>query len=427
MRKCRWKSHRKKTDRKWMITVLAVFSMLLFFLAADPVGATDGISILTIHDLKTEMTVDPGGVTDTDLFNTFKNMVPGDRRIQEIQVQNECREGRPVRIFLSNRAHSEKENPLSPEVAEKESLASNDAFLKALAMKIRVNDLLVYEGNAGEILKEPIPLGLIPWAEGARIQVEVEIPPEYGNDYADRMGETDWVFLVEDNGNSQPEFGTDGQVTVRKVWTDGNENHEKDAVTVYLKKDGIVWDSVVLSKANQWTHVFEGLEKDQNWSVSEIQVPSGYEDKYVNAGERILIINHALHPVGPKPSGKTELCVLKKWAESEKKHPDFVKVTLFDGKRAVETVRLSEENHWTYLWTGLDAGGNWQVEETACKGNFKPSYEEREDGTVVITNTASLIQTGQTCWGLLLLAGLGLLFIILGLFLKKKRKEDEEC
>lgn len=46
---------------------------------------------------------------------------------------------------------------------------------------------------------------------------------------------------------------------VDKQWSDGNEEHVNDFVTIHLKQDDVVIDSVQLCSENNWTHTFEGL------------------------------------------------------------------------------------------------------------------------------------------------------------------------
>ena len=102
-------------------------------------------------------------------------------------------------------------------------------------------------------------------------------------------------------------------------------------------------------------------------------------------------------------------------------------MTLYNGKTAYQTVQLSAANNWRYTWQKLAADGNWQVLETNIPRGYTPSYQAA-NGTVTITNTATLIQTGQPIAPILLCGGLGLLLLILGAFLlfaRRKRRDAE--
>ena len=216
-------------------------------------------------------------------------------------------------------------------------------------------------------------------------------------------------------------FVQERQITVRKVWSDGNEAHKQDKVTVNLLRDGGIADTAELSAENQWTYTFDGLAEGHVWTAEEAQVPEGYEASYALEGN-VTTITNTRQGGKPEPSGKTEVTVRKEWNSKKKEHPDQVTVTLYNGSDAVETVILNEKNGWTYTWTGLRDDGNWQVRETNVPHNYVPSYSVR-DGVVVVTNTDALIYTGQLNWPIYVLGGLGLVLLIAGcaMTLRKKR------
>ncbi len=130
-------------------------------------------------------------------------------------------------------------------------------------------------------------------------------------------------------------------------------------------------------------------------------------------------------PVAPDP---VKLTVKKVWAGDETgDRPASVSVTLYDGSTAVDKVTLSAANGWTYTWTNLDGDGDWSVLETGIPNGYTPSYKTRGD-VVTITNTATLIQTGQMDWPVPVLCGIGLLLVVFGAYIMlKKRKDDEHA
>ena len=120
-----------------------------------------------------------------------------------------------------------------------------------------------------------------------------------------------------------------------------------------------------------------------------------------------------------------EITACKQWSgDSSKERPDSVTVTLYDGKTAYETVRLSDKNDWSYTWEDLDADGNWQVVETNIPKGYVPSYKVKGD-VVTITNTRTLIQTGQLNWPIWVLGGAGILLVVLGVVILTKRKQND--
>ena len=67
----------------------------------------------------------------------------------------------------------------------------------------------------------------------------------------------------------------DISVSVTKVWQPAQGHPE--SVTVQLYRDGIAEGSpLVLDSANNWTHTWKNLNKNNAWTVNELDVPEGY-------------------------------------------------------------------------------------------------------------------------------------------------------
>ena len=131
----------------------------------------------------------------------------------------------------------------------------------------------------------------------------------------------------------------------------------------------------------------------------------------------------------PEVTEPISMTVRKEWAGDEdhlENRPDKVAATLVNGTEAVETVWLGEHNNWTYTWKNLDPNGNYSILELDVPKGYTPSYSVDESGTVVITNTATLIETGMMSWHIPVLGGAGVLLVTAGLLLvfKKRKKED---
>lgn len=63
------------------------------------------------------------------------------------------------------------------------------------------------------------------------------------------------------------------EIPVKKVWSDGNDNHSDTKVEVQLLADGINYENrkITLSKENNWRYVFKDLPKYQEDGKTEIQ------------------------------------------------------------------------------------------------------------------------------------------------------------
>ena len=130
--------------------------------------------------------------------------------------------------------------------------------------------------------------------------------------------------------------------------------------------------------------------------------------------------------------------VLKLWKGDEglQDRPLNIEVAIFCDGSLVETVILSEENHWSYSWLAKDDGANWNVAERNIPEGYTVTIDQRET-TFVLTNSRILDdpdippvvppQTGDTS-NILFYAALmlvsGTMLIILGVTGKRKGHEE---
>jgi len=400
-----------------VLMLLVVMSMSVTAFAASP--------SITFEGFSKGFDFQPGSeYTETDLFGSFKNVMPGDTVTETITFTNSATDCDFVNLYMRAEAHDETDNPLSPKVAEKETVATMTKFLSKLSMKVWNGTELIYDASPDQLdgLKSNKLLGTFRTGETATLKVELSVPIELDNKYANRVGEVDWIFHVEAYNESQ--------LSVRKVWSDGNANHVGDSITVNLLKDGKVESSQELNAANGWAYTFDRLLEGHTWTVEEAEVPAGYTVSYNTVGTLTTITNTKKTPPkpdpDPDPSYPLDVVVRKVWSSDDgKDRPDSVTVTLYNGDVPYETVRLGAWNNWTYTWKDLSAYGNWQVIESNIPKGYVPSYSV-SGNVVTITNTRSLIQTGQLNWPIWVLGGAGLVLVSLGgaMLVKKKRENN---
>ena len=405
------------------ICSLVLMLLMVMSLASTAFAASPSI---TFNGFSKGFDFQPGSeYTQTDLFGSFKNVMPGDTVTETITFTNSATDCDFVNLYMRAEAHDETANPLSSKVAEKETVVTMTEFLSKLSMKVWSGTELIYDASPDELdgLKTNKFLGIFRTGETATLKVELTVPIELDNKFANRVGEVDWIFHVEAYNESQ--------LSVRKVWSDGNANHANDSITVNLLKDGRVERSQVLNAENGWAYTFDRLLEGHTWTVEEANVPAGYTVSYSTVGTMTTITNTRNYtpPTPPTPplppASPLDITVYKVWSsDNEKERPDSVTVTLYNGETAYDTVRLGAWNNWSYSWKDLNAYGNWQVIETNIPKGYVPSYHVSE-GVVTITNTRSLIQTGQLNWPIWVLGGAGLVLIALGgLMLVKKKKHN---
>ena len=395
-------------------TCKTIFSLVLTLLLTVSLATSAfATSSITFKGFSAGFDFQPGSeYTETDLFDGFKNVMPGDTVTDTITFTNEATDCDYVNLYMRAVAHDEAGNPLSEKVAEKETVATMTEFLSKLSMKVWNGTKLIYDASPDQLdgLQNNTLLGTFRTGDTTTLKVELTVPIELDNRFANRVGEVDWIFHVEAYNESQ--------LSVRKVWSDGNANHDQDSITVNLLKDGEVEASQELNAENGWAYTFDRLAEGYTWTVEEADVPEGYEVSYDTVGTTTTITNTKKEEPAPEPDPEpeepVEITACKRWSgDSSKERPDSVTVTLYDGKTAYETVRLSDQNDWSYTWEDLDADGNWQVVESNIPKGYVPSYKVKGD-VVTITNTRTLIQTGQLNWPIWVLGGAGILLVVLG-------------
>ena len=103
---------------------------------------------------------------------------------------------------------------------------------------------------------------------------------------------------------------------------------------------------------------------------------------------------------------------------------DSVTVQLLRNENVVETAVLSKSNNWQTTYRNMPVSDAYSVKEVNIPQGFTATYQQNAyDFTV--TNTPTLIQTGQLVWPIPVLALIGVLLIAAGcVLLQKKRKQD---
>lgn len=122
-----------------------------------------------------------------------------------------------------------------------------------------------------------------------------------------------------------------------------------------------------------------------------------------------------------------DISVQKVWNDDGKDRPSSVSVALSNEDGVFDTVVLNDGNGWKYVWNDLDANKKWSVEETDVPKGYKATYSSQDGYAFTVTNTASLIQTGQPDWPVPVLLFAGSFLLCAGIIVRVAgRKSDEE-
>ena len=147
-----------------------------------------------------------------------------------------------------------------------------------------------------------------------------------------------------------------------------------------------------------------------------VTVPNDTEEGYVydvNASPKTDVVR------------STTITIKKEWnIDATTKVADSVTVQLLRDEEVVETALLSDNNNWQEVYEDMPESDGYSIREVDIPHGFTATY--RQSGYVfTVTNTASLIQTGQTVWPIPVLAFAGVILIAAGcVLLQKKRKRD---
>ena len=191
-----------------LLAVLMVLSLSVTAFAADS-------SI--IYRGRDSWNYAPGSAyTSTDLFDGFKDVMPGDVRHENILFTNKSRTGSYIKVYIKGVLHDASGNPLtyseSYEAADgkdqagisgqrDETVASMMEFLGQLNLVIKNGSKEIFRGTADQALKSTY-LGTLKKNESLDLDVELNVPMEMGNEFANRVGEVDWQITVEEYNKS---------------------------------------------------------------------------------------------------------------------------------------------------------------------------------------------------------------------------------
>ena len=103
---------------------------------------------------------------------------------------------------------------------------------------------------------------------------------------------------------------------------------------------------------------------------------------------------------------------------------DSVTVQLLRNGNVVKTAILNMQNNWQITYADMPESDTYSIKEVNIPKGFTATYKQ-EDYVFTVTNTSTLIQTGQLIWPIPVLAISGMLLIAVGIILlQKKRKTN---
>ena len=194
-----------KTMLSLLLALVMVLSLSVSAFAADPTVdiVYKGRDKLLITPKTTEFTT-------TDLFGGgFKGVMPGDTRIETITFKNESTSRNSyVKLYIEAIPHNAANQPEDEAIPDVEKM---NGFLSQLTMKVTnaVDGKVIFEGSPdkkGDLANSVLLGTFYRGAEKTILKVELSVPQEMDNTYANMHGEVDWQFIaVEDSsGGGKP-------------------------------------------------------------------------------------------------------------------------------------------------------------------------------------------------------------------------------
>lgn len=170
-----------KRMRKLIFSV--VLTLALVVSAAVPVFAADA-TVLYDGDAQ-EFIFAPGSdYSPTDLFDSFKGVMPGDSLTQKITIQNDVSKKVNVKVYLRSIGAN----------------ADSEAFLSQMNLTVMHNDDPLFSAPANETadLTDWVCLGT--YASGAKtdLTLTLDVPITLDTSFEDAVGLLGWEFKVEE-------------------------------------------------------------------------------------------------------------------------------------------------------------------------------------------------------------------------------------
>ena len=115
-----------------------------------------------------------------------------------------------------------------------------------------------------------------------------------------------------------------------------------------------------------------------------------------------------------------DITVEKKWDIADSStQPKEVTIELLKDGEVIDTVVLNDENNWTYTWYQIEESDTYSVKEKDVPSGYTDTYRQ-EENKFIVTNTKTLVQTGQNHLISIILTVSGLILIVLGYAYNKK-------
>lgn len=156
--------------------------MILLF----SISNIDANGNVTYDHQKDDFIFEPGSeYSKSDLFQEFKNVMPGDTLYDQITIKNDGSKDVKIKVYLKSEG----------------AQAGSEAFLSQMNLKVTNHDNTIYynaPANESATLGDFVYLGTVYSSGEITLDLELNVPIEMGNEFQDAIGYLNWTFKIEE-------------------------------------------------------------------------------------------------------------------------------------------------------------------------------------------------------------------------------------
>lgn len=187
--------------RKTLATLLALLTLISAFTSPALAGGK-----VKYEGGSKKFVFEPGSSkSPTDLFENFKDVMPGDTITDTIEIRNKLNTTTKIKVYIRSLGAQER----------------TDDFLAQMRLSVKVfegTELFDADADERAQLQDWVYLGKLMPGGSVKLDLTLEVPIEMGNEFQNQTGYIDWEFRVieepytENTTEEVPKTGDDNNL-----------------------------------------------------------------------------------------------------------------------------------------------------------------------------------------------------------------------